>query len=144
MLSKPYLRPRTHTTHAYTHAAGTAQLVINGANFGPSGASVLVGGIACLNTQHASSSSSSSASSAVAAPAAAAAHAQLTCTLPSGRGTALPVVVIQSSGVISATANDTPAVSYLQVRVMHACGAVPCGAGACCLCVHTKQRPTSL
>ena len=73
---------------------GAQTLTIRGSNFGASGATVIVGATPCGNTQHSQASP----------------HTQLTCTLPSGRGSNVPIVVIQRGG--SASVNALVNVTY--------------------------------
>ena len=69
-------------------------------NFGDSGATVLTGGVACLNVQHAPAT----------------ANRVLRCTLPSGSGIDLAVLIIQARGPNSLQgSNETlPTVRYVQ------------------------------
>jgi hypothetical protein len=71
---------------------GSTPLTVEGTSFGPSGAIVLVGGKACTGVTHD----------------AATPHRKLSCTLPAGSGTGVPVVVV--SGQV---ASNEGTLSYL-------------------------------
>jgi IPT/TIG domain/Transient receptor potential (TRP) ion channel/Tyrosine-protein kinase ephrin type A/B receptor-like len=77
--------------------SGSITITVNGINFGPSGARVIVGTRVCANVQHSSASTNAS-------------NHVLTCQLPEGSGTSRAVVVIQATGALSSPSGE---LSYL-------------------------------
>lgn len=77
----------------------TSDITITGTNFGPSGATVLVGGLECANLTHSSVSP----------------HTSVSCTAPGGTTENVDVILIQSSGAVS----DIASLSYLQCVAGH-------------------------